>query len=127
MYSYPNFCGYQPQIQPGMYQPPTALQAAQAQPAQTGPVVLQVGCVKDFDSVTLQPGRQALIMAQNDPIIAFKSADQMGMVTTSLYRIEPVSPEQLATPAPDYITRAEFEQTIAALSAKRAPRKEAAE
>lgn len=76
------------------------------------PAILQVGTAKDFDNVTIQPGRQALIMAQNDPYIAFKSADAMGMVTTSLYRLEPVTADQINGPAPEYVTRSEFQQTI---------------
>lgn len=76
------------------------------------PAFLQVGTAKEFDNVTIQPGRQALIMAQNDPYIAFKSADAIGMVTTSLYRLEPITADQINGPAPEYVTRAEFQQTI---------------
>lgn len=81
-------------------------------PPVSGPAFLQVGTAKEFDSVTIQPGRQALIMAQNDPYIAFKSADAMGMVTTNLYRLEPVTADQINGPAPEYVTRSEFQQTI---------------
>lgn len=81
-------------------------------PPASGPAFLQVGTAKEFDSVTIQPGRQALIMAQNDPYIAFKSADAMGMVTTSLYRLEPVTADQISGPMPEYVTRTEFQQTI---------------
>lgn len=82
------------------------------QPPQSGPAFLQVGTAKEFDNVTIQPGRQALIMAQNDPYIAFKSADAMGMVTTSLYRLEPVTADQINGPTPEYVTRQEFQQTV---------------
>lgn len=82
------------------------------QPPQSGPAFLQVGTAKEFDNVTIQPGRQALIMAQNEPYIAFKSADAMGMVTTSLYRLEPVTADQINGHAPEYVTRSEFQQTI---------------
>lgn len=83
-----------------------------ASPPTPGPAFLQVGTAKEFDNVTIQPGKQVLIMAQNDPYIAFKSADGMGMVTTSLYRLEPVTAEQINGPAPEYVTRQEFQQTI---------------
>ena len=89
------------QSQPNPVSPPVA-----------SPAFLQVGTAKEFDNVTIQPGRQALIMAQNDPYIAFKSADAMGMVTTSLYRLEPVTADQINGPAPEYVTRSEFRQTI---------------
>ena len=101
-------------------------------PPGASPAFLQVASTKDFDSVTIQPGRQALIMAQNDPYLAFKSADAMGMVTTSLYRLEPVTAEQINGPAPEYVTRAEFQQTIQQLidninKPTRQAKKEAAE
>lgn len=79
-------------------------------PPSAAPAFLQVGTAKEFDSVTIQPGRQALIMAQNDPYIAFKSADAMGMVTTSFYRLEPVTAEQMNGPAVEYATKGELAQ-----------------
>lgn len=81
-------------------------------PPSASPAFLQVGTAKEFDNVTIQPGRQALIMAQNDPYIAFKSADAMGMVTTNLYRLEPVTADQINGPTPEYVTRQEFQQTV---------------
>ena len=101
-------------------------------PPSASPAFLQVASTKDFDSVTIQPGRQALIMAQNDPYLAFKSADAMGMVTTGLYRLEPVTAEQINGPVPEYVTRAEFQQTIQQLidsinKPTRQAKKEAAE
>ena len=83
--------------------------ASQNAPAPS-PAFLQVGTVKDFDNVTIQPGRQALIMAQNEPYLAFKSADAMGMVTTSFYRLEPVTADQIAQPATEYATKSELAQ-----------------
>ena len=79
-------------------------------PPTSGPAFIPVPSVKEFDSVTIQPGRQALIMAQNDPYIAFKSADNMGMVTTTLYRLEPVTAEQINGPAVEYATKNELAQ-----------------
>lgn len=91
---------------------PMQSQTNSVSPPVASPTFLQVGTAKDFDNVTIQPGRQALIMAQNDPYIAFKSADAMGMVTTSLYRLEPVTADQINGPAPEYVTRSEFQKTI---------------
>ena len=118
---YGNFYGYPymnaPMNSPMNSQTPFAPNPMQSQPNPVSPTVaspafLQVGTAKEFDNVTIQPGRQALIMAQNDPYIAFKSADAMGMVTTSLYRLEPVTADQINGPAPEYVTRSEFQQTI---------------
>lgn len=108
------FNSYNPysQIPPGMPFMGQNSSNPVVQPPQSGPAFLQVGTAKEFDNVTIQPGRQALIMAQNDPYIAFKSADAMGMVTTTLYRLEPVTADQINGPAPEYVTRSEFQQTI---------------
>lgn len=82
-----------------------------AQPAHTDATyVLPVASVKDFDNVTIQPGKRALLMAQNEPYIAFKVADTMGMVQTNLYRIEPVTAEQIAQPSTEYATKSELQQ-----------------
>ena len=72
--------------------------------------VLPVASVKEFDTVTIQPGRRALLMAQNEPYIAFKAADAMGMVQTSLYKIEPVTADQMAQPSTEYATKTELNQ-----------------
>lgn len=81
------------------------------QPAQNDmTVVLPVASVKDFDSVTIQPGKRALLMAQNEPFIAFKAADAMGMVQTSLYRIDPVTADQLSSQSTEYATKSELQQ-----------------
>lgn len=126
-----------PMNSPMNSQTPFAPNPMQSQPNPVSPTVaspafLQVGTAKEFDNVTIQPGRQALIMAQNDPYIAFKSADAMGMVTTSLYRLEPVTADQINGPAPEYVTRSEFQQTIQQLinninKPTRQAKKEAAE
>lgn len=96
--------------QQGPFMPPMQAPTQPVTPPAAGPAFLQVGTVKEFDSVTIQPGRQALIMAQNDPYIAFKSADAMGMVTTNLYRLEPVTAEQINGPAVEYATKGELAQ-----------------
>lgn len=79
-------------------------------PPSSNPAFIPVPSTKEFDSITIQPGRQALIMAQNDPYIAFKSADAMGIVTTSLYRLEPVTAEQMNGPSIEYATKGELAQ-----------------
>lgn len=87
---------------------PTQMQQNASQSDAT--YVLPVASVKDFDNVTIQPGRRALIMAQNEPYIAFKTADAMGMVQTSLYKIEPVTADQMAQPSTEYATKTELNQ-----------------
>lgn len=80
------------------------------QQQQSAPAVLYAPTAKDFASVSLQPGKQALIIAQNEPFMAFKSADNMGMVQTTMYRIEQVNEQDISAPSPEYATKAEFSQ-----------------
>lgn len=51
-----------------------------------------------------------MVIAQNEPYMAFKVADNMGMVTTSLYRIEQIDEAALSAPVQEYATKAEFNQ-----------------
>lgn len=88
---------------------PPSIQPTQQQAT---PVVMYSASAKDFSNISLQPGKQALIIAQNEPYMAFKVADNMGMVQTTLYKIEQISEQELSTPGNDYITRNEFQQTI---------------
>ena len=96
--------------QMGYNYPTQPQQMQQGMPQNEMTYVLPVASVKDFDSVTIQPGRRALIMAQNEPYIAFKTADAMGMVQTSLYKIEPVTADQMAQPSTEYATKSELSQ-----------------
>lgn len=105
--AYPFMNAQMPQSNP--FAPPIS---APAPMQNNGPAVLYAPSAKDFANVSVQPGRQALVISQNDPYIAFKSADAMGMVNTILYRLEAVTPDQINGPAPEYVTRSEFQQTI---------------
>lgn len=89
---------------------PQPQQIQQNAPQSDATYVLPVASVKEFDTVTIQPGRRALLMAQNEPYIAFKAADAMGMVQTSLYKIEPVTADQMAQPSTEYATKTELNQ-----------------
>lgn len=93
--------GMQPQYNPMQMQQPAQIQQNNI------PAFLQVGTAKDFETVIIHPGKQALIMAQNDPYIALKSSDAM-----SIYRLEPVTPDQIKGTPPEYVTRGEFQSTI---------------
>lgn len=105
--AYPFMNAQMPQSNP--FSPPIS---APAPMQNNGPAVLYAPSAKDFANVSVQPGRQALVISQNDPYIAFKSADAMGMVNTTLYRLEAVTPDQINGPTPEYVTRTEFQQTI---------------
>lgn len=109
---YGNMFGQYPFTAPQMGQNnPFLPQVSQpTQPQNDGPVVLYAPTAKEFANVSVQPGRQALVISQNDPYIAFKSADAMGMVNTTLYRLEAVTPDQINGPAVEYATKGELAQ-----------------
>lgn len=89
------------------------------QPAQQGaaPVVLQVATIKQVEQAPVQPGGKALVLVANEPVIAMRTADNMGLTTTDYYHIERFDPEAAAAaPAGDFVTRAEFQQALAGLA-----------
>lgn len=98
-----------------------------------GPVVLYAPTAKDFQGIAVQPGRQALIIAQNEPYMAHKVADGMGMVQTTLYRIEQVTETDINSPAQEYATKGELaqlqqivQQIVDSIAPKKTAKKEAA-
>lgn len=100
---------------PGNYQAPQ-------QPAAQSvgmPAVLQVSTIKQVEQAPVQPGGKALVLVANAPVIAMRTADNMGLTTTDYYRIERFDPEaaQAATTG-DFVTRAELQQAIANLTAQ---------
>lgn len=102
---------------PPAYQP---IGAGMPQPQQTpqgdAPVVLQVATVKQVEQTTVQPGGKALILVANEPVIAMRSADNMGLTTTDYYRIEKFDPDAASTPSTaEFVTRAEFQQFVNSL------------
>lgn len=109
---YGNFNPYAMQQNPygmntNMYQQYGQSQRTQTQQQNT-PIVKYVSSVNDFNSVTLQPNMQAILIAQNEPYMCFKTADSMGMLSNSTYyKIEQVTQEQLTAPAMEYATKQE--------------------
>lgn len=113
MNPYSNF--YNPYSQPfqaaqGQFnQFPMSQPTQQLQAQQSGPAVLSVATIKQVEQVPVQPGRQVLVMVQNDPVIAMRTADQMGLVQTDYYHIQRFDPEQTA-PSQEYATKTELAQ-----------------
>lgn len=94
--------------------------AAQPQQSSNGyPVVLQVATVKQVEQAQVPPGGKALVLVANEPVIAMRTADSMGLTTTDYYHIEKFDPDvQVAhTTSGDYVTRAEFNQFVNSLRA----------
>lgn len=111
----PGFPGQQTPFQPmGVNLPQPQQQAASG-----APVVLQVATIKQVEQAQVQPGGKALVLVANEPVIAMRTADNMGLTTTDYYHIEKFDPDaqMAAAPAGDYVTRAEFQQFVNSLRA----------
>ena len=103
-YGYPQF-GQQANGYPqNMYMPNNA--TAQAT---VGMEVVPVSLIQQVEQVQVQPGQRKMVLVQNEPVIASRSADNMGLVTTEYYRLEKFIPCASAAPQMgDYVTRQEF-------------------
>ena len=119
-YGYPygnNYPSYPP---PTNYPQPMPLQMPS-----NGPELVTVQTINQVEQVSIQPGQRRIVMVQNEPVIAVRSADQMGLASTEYYRLEKFDPAAVcAAPAADYVTRKEFEEFVASM---KAAKKEGAE
>lgn len=112
----PGFPGQQSPFQPmGMNLPQPQQQAVSA-----APVVLYVPNVSDVKEVDLHGAANALIIVQNEPVIAMKTAaNSMGLTATDYYHLDKFDPASMSAPASsqDFVTRAEFQQFVNSLRA----------
>lgn len=104
--------GMQQGMQPSMQQP---IQAQQQ--ANSSPVVMQVPSIKQVEQAPVQPGGKALVLVANEPVIAMRTADNMGLTTTDYYHIEKFDPDAaVPSSAGDFVPRAEFNQAVQTLA-----------
>jgi hypothetical protein len=99
-----------------MYNPtPTT---PQAQPG--GMEVVSVQNVSQVEQISVQPGQRRLVMVQNEPVIAARVADQMGLVSTEYYQLVKFTPTTgSAVPVSgdsEFITRKEFNEFVAKIT-----------
>lgn len=92
----------------------------QQQTTQNGmPTVLQVPNIKQVEQAPVQAGGKTLVLVANEPVIAMRTADNMGITSTDYYHIEKFDPESTSTPSnTEYVTREEFNQFVRNLTAK---------
>lgn len=90
---------------------------------QAGPGWVFVPRVDDIVNVTVQPGGKAWIMAQDQPVFAVRSADQLGVTQTDYYRFEKYSPTAAKAAQGEYVTREEFARLAAAVAEMSAEKK----
>lgn len=101
---------FQPGVQQRFPQPPQA-----PQPPQGGPDWIMAQTMAQVEQVAVLPGQKAWVMVQNEPVFALRTADQMGLVTTSYYRFEPFDPAAAKPAEKEYITREDFDKLAAQL------------
>lgn len=82
----------------------------------SGMEVVPVPSIQQVEQVQVQPGQRKMVLVQNEPVIASRSADNMGLVTTDYYRLEKFVPgASVAHQTGDYITRQEFNAFVESL------------
>lgn len=119
-----------PQMQ-GM-QPPGMMQNT-VQPQQNTMEVIPVQTVRQVEQVQVQPGQRKMVLVQNEPIIANRTADSMGLVTTDYFRLERFDPNAITVQAPtqNYVTVEQLEERLStfadSLKPTRAKKVEASE
>ena len=85
-------------------------QPTQPQMQQTTlPALIQVADMKQVEQITVQPGTRTIVLVQNEPILAMRAADQMGLVQTDYYRLEKMDASGSES---EYVTRAEFDAFV---------------
>lgn len=102
----------QPFAQP-IQQRPVMPQPAMPQASASPWIVVQT--VEQVEQVAVQPGQEAWIMVQNEPVFARREANRMGLISTEYCRFEKWDPHATAEKeqAAEYVTRAEFEAFVA--------------
>lgn len=110
MYGFnPYMVGVNPQMQQMQYmqQPQMQQQRPQQMPQMQNTAVMYVSSAKDFANVTLQPPvNQAILVSQNDSYICFKRLENM-MTKSFLFKLNPVTEEQINAPQVEYATKQE--------------------
>lgn len=103
--------GYQ-QFQPQLY----AQQSANTPPSPAGMEVVPVATLQQVEQIGIQPGQRKMVLVQNEPVIAARSADNMGLVTTEYYRLVKFVPGSgEAQHMDNYVTRKEFDDFVASI------------
>ena len=116
-YGYPSPSPVYGYPSPSMPQPAPGMNIPQNTPP-NGMEVVPVPTIQQVEQVGLQPGQRKLIMVQNEPVVASRSADNMGLITTEYYRLEKFVPGAVSAPqAADYVTRQEFNAFMESLRA----------
>lgn len=113
---------YMPQFQQfPNYPQPTPMMQPQQQPQQPDITVGTCATIEQVEQVQLMPNERKIIVVQNQPVIAMRTADNMGLVTTKYHQLVEFDPRATAQPQQqaEYATLAvvqELQMQIASLS-----------
>ena len=96
---------FQQQFQPNFQQqfhPMQTVQAMQSPPAPAFSVV-QVPTIENVEQIQLQPEEKKIVLVQNQPVLAMRTADAMGLVSTRYFALSDYDPHvQQASAHPEY-------------------------
>lgn len=128
-YNYPFVApqnGLQPSFDANSINNASMLQNANQQNQNGLPSISQVNTIKQVEQIQVHPGGKMLVLVANEPVIAMRMADNMGLTTTDYYKIAKFDPESSSNQKDnDYVTRAEFQQFIDSLKvSKKSVKKE---
>lgn len=84
-------------------------------PQRSGIEVVPVQTLQQVEQVQVQPGTRKLIMVQNEPVVAMRVADNMGLVTTDYYQLQKFSPSSMPVSSSErYVTEEQLEARLQA-------------
>ena len=78
--------------------------------------IVTVQTVQQVDQVQVNPAQRRLVMVQNEPVVAMRSADNMGIVTTEYYQLVKFDPTARTNVQPvdnnKYVTEEQLESRL---------------
>lgn len=90
------------------------MQQSQTSATQNDLSIAYVQTVAQVEQVQLPPGARRLIMVQNEPVVAMRVADSMGLTTTDYYKLTKYNPSESAPVAEStrYVTEEQLEARL---------------
>lgn len=80
---------------------------------------IDVSNINEINNITVQPNTTAWIKFINDPIIATKTSDSMGICTTKYFKIEEIQMDtQQSKNTDEFVTKKDFEKFLNDFNAK---------
>lgn len=89
------------------------MQAQQQAPKVSGPDWIKVPNIQQIDQIVVEPGGKRWVMVQNQPVFAFLSADEMGLITKRYFKFfefDPSNEVSETTNSGDYATKQEVQE-----------------